>query len=176
MQRGIQDAPYPQSREQLHRGWELTRWETGVQGRERLGWWWIQSQGGVRGGMGWMRSWCCICLVLTGTAFPELPKLLLVQALSSCSWKYTAPVGHSPEPCSSPVLFPSDGMLRLGTAFWPGPSGLWSFIQDSGAAWCQMSWGRDKRSVLISKALVRGDNSARRQDGVSFAVLCVQLA
>lgn len=76
-----------------------------------------------------MRSWRYLRLVLTGAAFPELPKLLLVQALSSCSWKCAAPVGHSPEPCSSPVLLPSDGILRLGTAFWsPGQGHLGSEV------------------------------------------------
>lgn len=61
--------------------------------------------------------------MLTGTAFPELLELPFVQAPSSCNWKCAAPVGQSPEPCSSPVLFPSEGILRLGTAIWPGPSG-----------------------------------------------------
>lgn len=127
MQSGIQDAPSPQSRGQLHRGWELPGREIGVQKREGLSWWCIQSQAGVRRGVGWMKSWCCICLVLTGAAFPDLLKLLPVQAPSSCNWKCAAPVGHSPEPCSSPDLFPGDGILRLGTAFWsPGQGHLGS--------------------------------------------------
>lgn len=94
----------------------LPRREIGVQKGEGLSCWCVQSQPGVTGGKGWTRSWCCIRLVLTGTAFPELLKLPFVQDPGSCNWKWAAPVGQSPEPRSSPVLFPSEGIPRVGKA------------------------------------------------------------
>lgn len=83
----------------------------GVQKGKRLSQWCIQSWPGVRGGKGWTRSWCwhppCIdrCRV---------PGILLT--LSSCKWNRAAPQGQSPEPCSSPVTFPNEEVLGLGTA------------------------------------------------------------
>lgn len=74
---------------------------------------------------GWMDEKLVLHLPGDRHCIPRAPKLPFVEALSSCNWKCAAPVGHSPEPCSSSVLFPRDGILRLRNSplvSWSGPS------------------------------------------------------